>query len=134
MFDVNVTDYNSEFSTILTHVHKIGTFIPNPGTTKLPIGVATQAVQVSKNMLLARIYKLWTEIQEIEDSIEPYAEPKRSRRGTINAAGSVVKFLFGNPDNRDLEELPAKLEKISAEQEKFVTVLKAEATVVNTIF
>lgn len=60
VFVINVTDYKSELNTILLHVHKIGTFIPSPGMTKSPIGVETQAVQVNNNMILVRIYKLWT--------------------------------------------------------------------------
>lgn len=46
----------------------------------------------------------------------------------------MVKFFFGNPDNKDLEKLDVKLEGISTQEEKFVIVLKAEATVVNTTF
>lgn len=83
--------------------------------TKSPIEVVTQAVQVIKSMILTRIYKLWTEIQEIDDSIKPYSDPKRTRRGLGNAAGSVVKFLLGNPDNRDLD-IKLDINKCSARE------------------
>lgn len=34
---------------------------------------------------------------------------KRERRGLINAGGSLIKFLFGNPDSNDLENIEGKV-------------------------
>lgn len=134
VFDVNVTEYICALDIILVDVRQIDTLIPTARTSISRYRVATEALQASKNLILARIYNVRKEIQEIEDSIEPYSEPKRSKRKLVNVAGSAIKFLFGNPDNQDLEELDVKLEGVSAQQEKIVIVLKAEATIINITF
>lgn len=133
VIDINITNYHQALNAILNHVHQIETHMPTSSTRPWS-KAASNALQAGKNLILARIYKLQKEIEEIEDSIEPYSEPRRNRRGLFNVAGSGITFLFGNPDNRDLEELNAKLEGISAQQQKFVTVVKAEATIINTTF
>lgn len=37
---------------------------------------------------------------EIVDTIEPYHDSIRNKKGLINIAGSAIKFLFGNPNKR----------------------------------
>lgn len=39
---------------------------------------------------------------------------KRARRGLVNALGTVIKFITGNPDDHDLQTIQENLEKIRA--------------------
>lgn len=44
--------------------------------------------------------------------------PHRNRRGIVNALGSVIKLIAGNPDNEDVETIHRNLEEIRVQENK----------------
>lgn len=47
--------------------------------------------------------------------------PKRHKRGLINALGTVIKFVAGNPDNEDLELVQHNLENIESTENRIIS-------------
>nr|XP_029717888.1 uncharacterized protein LOC115260739 [Aedes albopictus] len=47
--------------------------------------------------------------------------PKRHKRGLVNALGTVIKFVAGNPDNEDLELVQHNLEKIESTENRIIS-------------
>lgn len=47
--------------------------------------------------------------------------PKRAKRGLINALGSAIKFIAGNPDQEDLDLINQNLETLEINSNKIIS-------------
>lgn len=56
--------------------------------------------------------------------------PRRKKRALINALGSLIKFVAGNPDNDDLEIIKHNLENLTNQENEIVTNM-AKQIVIN---
>ncbi|MDD9339939.1 MAG: envelope fusion protein [Providencia heimbachae] len=71
--------------------------------------------------------------REIED-MEYTTYPTRSQRGLFDGMGSVLKFLVGTPDNRDLENIQDELRSLKTFTEKVRHSQTVYATLINATF
>lgn len=67
-----------------------------------------------------RVARVATELGELAWEMEEYLPQTRVRRGLVNAGGSVIKFLFGNPDADDLGALQQGLAWAKAKTDRIV--------------
>lgn len=76
VFEINISNFDQALNTITNHLHQIDILRPTSNTTNTRTRISIESQQTSKNLVLARVYKLLKEIEELEDSIESYTEPR----------------------------------------------------------
>lgn len=80
------------------------------------IGNLSVDLNVTDHLMDTFHYKLKSAYGKIDRLL-----PRRSKRGLINALGSIVKFVAGNPDNDDLEIINKNFETIESKTNKLIT-------------
>lgn len=63
---------------------------------------------------------LWDKIKIAKDKLYSLI-PHRTKRGLVDALGTAIKFIAGNPDNNDLEILHRSLGILKTQGNKLVT-------------
>ena len=71
---------------------------------------------------------------EIYHNIEQVApKNKRVKRGLINGLGTVIKYIFGNPDANDLEKINNYLNLLEQQRQKDIVTFNNTITIINKI-
>ena len=70
---------------------------------------------------------------EIYQDLQEIAQHQRTKRGLINGLGKAIKFIFGNPDADDLDEIKNYLNALKQQQNEDILVLNKSISVMNKI-
>ncbi|XP_076386045.1 uncharacterized protein LOC143264130 [Megachile rotundata] len=71
---------------------------------------------------------------EIYQNLQQIAPPKeRVKRGLINGLGTVIKYIFGNPDANDLDKINNYLISLERQQHENILILTKTVSIMNTI-
>uniref|UniRef100_A0ABD2VW37 Envelope protein n=1 Tax=Trichogramma kaykai TaxID=54128 RepID=A0ABD2VW37_9HYME len=60
-------------------------------------------------------------------------KPERTKRGLINGLGSVIKFIFGNPDADDLERINNQINLLENQRSRETKALNESIIIINEI-
>jgi len=74
---------------------------------------------------------LHSQLMEIYDVINGVATGYRQKRALIEVGGRLIKWVFGNLDQRDYEYLNNKIENITLKDREFVHLMKDQLTIVS---
>lgn len=95
--------------------------------------VATSDIELE--LIRKRIKSLRKQIESVCKTLTPdNALSKRRKRGLINAGGHILKFLFGTPDNADLETINNQINRMSNHNNKMIHLLENQASFLNSTF
>ncbi|KAL7307834.1 hypothetical protein TKK_0000154 [Trichogramma kaykai] len=82
--------------------------------------------------VLAQVKILCSAIEQYLKQILP-EKPERTKRGLINGLGSVIKFIFGNPDADDLECIINQINLLENQRLRETKALNESIIIINEI-
>lgn len=114
-FNLNITTLKETYNQILKSYH-----------------IIALRSELKESNLLKQAAILCEEVAQTLQQIMPHKD-NRVKRGLINGLGSVIKFIFGNPDADDLTRINEYLEKIEHEQREDIVALSQSMSAINKI-
>ncbi|XP_076546662.1 uncharacterized protein LOC143305748 [Osmia lignaria lignaria] len=87
--------------------------------------------ELRNSSLFRQTESLCNEIYQNLQQIEPLT--KRVKRGLINGLGTVIKYIFGNPDANDLDKINNYLTSLERQQHEGILTLGKTVSIINTI-
>lgn len=87
--------------------------------------------ELKDSNLLKQAAILCEEVDQTLQQIVP--KSNRTKRGLINGLGTVIKYVFGNPDANDLNNINEYLDKLEHEQKEDIVALSQSMSAINKI-